>query len=767
VHDECHLLVRLQMLKLVVPCLLLQVLFLPSATLATAGIINPITHLAFVSFPSSSSCCCCSSSSSRSVVRPKSFSRLLVGSTGGFCCCYLSIPTLYDLLLPNESLCEEDKSSSAIVQKSPLAMNDDEQNSVLHQYLVSPAPESHHVIGKCVHNFNLLSSHGCFHQDTAISSSPAIASDDDNLSSSSSLSSLQRFYWDMEALAQYLVKPGYMLELFQTTQKEERTDDGLSSWYGSLSWRWKIAKQNGKEKVVMRHGLLDLQMITNDDASHPPRRQLYQLSSTLEITKTAATMFECDHIHSDSALSIKKNEMQLKMEETIQQMEQRLCLTLGSDLRGVTSADAAFLLAISGILQSHHLFDALVKIGIHELKRSGRRSSFQPKYILQMVEKFAASGYDSKYMVELYHLAGTCLGDKGYGDVDVISQLLQGSFGLHSSRPLLWIWRYSSRQRKVSIPPIVMRNGNDQTSENDVVNLNIIWENYFEDTSKGLVVDLGSGFGVCLLNLLSLSSRQHDYDLKTDDLPHMDWSKYNFAGADLNPQLIGYANGVTSRFPLAIERDRLHFFCCSAIEILSNLKTYKGKIELLMIHFPSPYRSSYSSDHDDNDNDNDNSNNKNNERSGNSQLPGNAKGDFMITPQVATMISNILQKDNQIQLLFQTKCEDVAIHVKNLFLSTGTLEIGPCSHAVKSVEETYAVSGRRPKRLDHWLETTPEAERAEGMCWSSVSMMPTMARPETEIQCEYDNTVVHRCLFRSVKKYNTVNRQRSSVVKTY
>lgn len=447
--------------------------------------------------------------------------------------------------------------------------------------------------------------------------------------------------------------------------------------------------------------------------------------------------------YGDTAMSLP-----MTMEEITRQLQKRLCLTMGSDLRGVTSAEAAFYLAISGVSKSHDMFDALVKIGIHELRRSGGRSSFQPKYILQMVEKFAASGTDSMYTVELYHLAGTYLGDKkGYrNSQQLISNLLRGSFGLHSSRPLLWLWRYSARQRKVSSFPMKHRvvdgKGHGGNIENSI---NIEWEDHFVDTNKGLVVDIGCGFGVCLLNLVRQSMRQNNIQhvLTTDDLPpHLKWSEYNFAGADLNPQLVGYANGVTSRFP-STEQNRLHFFSCSAQEILQNLFMYRGNIECIMIHFPSPYRLPLSDD---------DCNVKDKERSGNRQLPHHdSKDGFMITPRVATMISTLLQNNPQGLLIFQTKCEDVAIHVKNLLLSTGMLETVPCCHAVKSVEDFYAMSGRRPKRLDLWLESTPEAERAEGEIWSSKAIMPTLARPETEIQCEHDYTVVHRCLFRSIQ----------------
>ena len=40
---------------------------------------------------------------------------------------------------------------------------------------------------------------------------------------------------------------------------------------------------------------------------------------------------------------------------------------------------------------SNHMFACLVSIALHEIQRVGHRASFKPKYVLQMIEKFAVS----------------------------------------------------------------------------------------------------------------------------------------------------------------------------------------------------------------------------------------------------------------------------------------------------------------------------------------------------------------------------------------
>lgn len=397
---------------------------------------------------------------------------------------------------------------------------------------------------------------------------------------------------------------------------------------------------------------------------------------------------------------------------------------MGSDLRGVTSADTCFNFALAGVQHSSGLFQTLVCIGVHELRRAGHRASFQPKNILHMVEKFAAADVNA---LDLYHLAGVCLEKKGYNDSTLIKSLKSGRFGLHCDRPLLWLWRHSSRQKKLSIDYFTSKS-------KDRVKIN--WDEIFEDASKPLVVDLGSGLGSSLLNLSTLSN-SHDSKIVDSntcvDSLQMAWSEINYVGADLNQAFVNFGLGIISRSTK--RRGRVHFVCLSAEDLLHELQSYPGKLLLIMINFPSPYRLEVGS------------------LAGNSQLPG--KHSFMVTKNILRSIAELLAEDSSPNrgdapeglFLFQTKCEDVAVHVMNECLSLGTMECVPCKYPMEDVDLEYAKRGKRPKRVEEWLKATPLA-RAEGIMYSRTSLLPAFGRPETEVQCNYDNILVHRCLFR-------------------
>jgi hypothetical protein len=152
-------------------------------------------------------------------------------------------------------------------------------------------------------------------------------------------------------------------------------------------------------------------------------------------------------------------------------------------------------------------------------------------------------------------------------------------------------------------------------------------------------------------------------------------------------------------------------------------------VALVMISFPSPYRLS--------------------ENTGNSQLPLKDLGQFMVTKKALTSITTLLASSDQSGLfLFQTKCEDVSVHVKTECLALGALECIQCKKPVKNVDGLYTKLGKRPKRVDEWLRANPSTERAEGSTYSHCHLLPTSGQPETDAQCKHDKTLVHRCLFR-------------------
>ena len=385
-------------------------------------------------------------------------------------------------------------------------------------------------------------------------------------------------------------------------------------------------------------------------------------------------------------------------------------MTVGTDLRGPQSADACFNFALAGVHNSSSsLFQKLVRIGIHELKRAGSRSSFRPKSVLHIAEKFAASDVRGRDALELYQIAADCLEKKNYKDKTYIEHLRNGSFGFHG-RPLLWLWRFSSRQKKVGI----YNEGKSKRKES------INWQDEFQDTNKPLVCDIGSGMCTCILGLASTKSSIHER------LP-IEWSQCNYAGVDLNQALVRFGSGVASRRPIAKE-GRVKFFCCPADEFLSNLKSYPGRNALIMVNFPSPYRLDAG------------------ER-GNLQLP--SAENFMVTSKLFDQISSLARSDaGETYFMFQTKCEDVAVYLKNECLNNGMEGVIAGDKSVQNIDEVYFHNKSVPKRVKEWLRIEPLAERAEGNLFWSQPILPLDCLPETEVQCLSDEVVVHRCLFK-------------------
>mmetsp|Transcript_41507 Transcript_41507/g.88435 ORF Transcript_41507/g.88435 Transcript_41507/m.88435 type:complete len:640 (+) Transcript_41507:108-2027(+) len=529
--------------------------------------------------------------------------------------------------------------------------------------LVSPAPESFHVLHSALSKINC--ERGRF---------------DECVPEVGIVSALN----DLRALSSFLVKPNYAIELYLDTE--------------GLKWRL-IPRENHNENVIL---LYECNCIEEGEP------ELYHLFNTLQLSRLALDL--ATKTPNDPQLLCKINDI-------AQQAQKRLALTMGSDLRGPTSSDTSFNFVLAGAQRSSTLFQTLCCIGMHELERSGPRASFQPKNILHMVEKFAACDIRGQPALDLYHTAGVCLEKKGYRDARLIQSLKGGSFGFHSDRPLIWLWRFSSKQKKVSLSAILSKAKDRRTVE---------WDQIFYDASKPLVCDIGSGMGTSLLNLSVLTSigRAKDNSNPSDEL-QMTWSRCNYVGADLNRAMVNFGNGIISR-DKARRVGRVHFLCLSAEDFLTELCSYPGEISLAMINFPSPYRLC---------------------GEGNLQLPSKDSDKFMVTKNVLLSIAELIGREGL--FLFQTKCEDLAVHVKNECLSLGAMEFLPIQNSMKNVDIQYEKNGKRPKRVDEWLKVVPFVERAEGFMYSSASLLPKGGRPETEVQCSHDGSVVHRFILKS------------------
>ena len=398
--------------------------------------------------------------------------------------------------------------------------------------------------------------------------------------------------------------------------------------------------------------------------------------------------------------------------------------TLGSDLRGRIAADTSYNLALSGMQKSNHILDALVDIGIHELQRVGQRSSFKSKFILQMIEKFAITGASRYKLNHLYVVAAELLDFKGHKDIELIENLMNSEYGLYSERPLLWLWRFSTRQKKL------------QPTKIDNEDFHICWNEIFSKPSNDLIVDIGCGMGVSLLNaaICSRSSiKEKEVPKETGDI---DWVNTNFVGVDLNRLMTCYANGIVSRSELVQKQKCIYFFSVPGDSIMKTIfSSYPGKVSLVMIQFPSPYRLETV------------------KSGGNEQLPLSAQEGFMVNDQLLEIVADVLKiNGGKGKLLFQTKCEDVAVHMKNRALDTGSFELISCNNSIFDIEtDVYDKNNiKRPHRVDEWLNSNPNSERAEGIFWSSTPLFPHFCKSETEIACEADGTFVHRFIMKAI-----------------
>jgi len=251
----------------------------------------------------------------------------------------------------------------------------------------------------------------------------------------------------------------------------------------------------------------------------------------------------------------------------------------------------------------------------------------------------------------------------------------------------------------------------------------------FKDPSRPLVVDFGCGLGVSLLGLASIGREEAKTNSKDSPESYLgkliDFSSCNFMGADLNPATIRYGSGIAKRLNLT---DTLQFLHLSSDALLDQIThDYPGRIALLLIQFPTPYRLSTGNE------------------TGNMQLPsGPDDPSFMVSGRIMQRIAELLRRSGG-YLLLQTNCEDVAVTLRDRAQNTG---LDCCAS-----EQSRGANSRRrpsevrlPERTMEWIRLG--GRRAIGEEWFADPLLPNRCATETEIACELQGTPVHRCLMR-------------------
>jgi len=309
------------------------------------------------------------------------------------------------------------------------------------------------------------------------------------------------------------------------------------------------------------------------------------------------------------------------------------------ELGGRKAADAAFWFALSGSKDTD-LFHRLAEIASWELSRFGKRPSCRSKDVYQILERFAAAGLQRHANLEA--VAQKCLQQKqeeyGLSKVDNYSndadhsdrvtatdtdnrhrqhELDRNYLNLHSDRSLLLLWKISTKQKKQRAFLHSAQIYREQCQETNIftedvsssfsslqveskennVNSSYDWDELFEDASRPLVIDIGTGMGVSLLGLASttdqtgidssrlmLGENNKNDDTDESQTDPLKWSDCNFIGVDLGALGIGYGQGIANRWNL---QSRLHFVVDTAEDFFRSLHLYPGEICCCMIQFPT------------------------------------------------------------------------------------------------------------------------------------------------------------------------------------
>ena len=335
-----------------------------------------------------------------------------------------------------------------------------------------------------------------------------------------------------------------------------------------------------------------------------------------------------------------------------------------SEMQGRKFADAAFDFSLAGVT-STELYDLLLSGAMTEMVRYGHRKSCRAVDILQVVERLAVAGVVDQ---DFFRLAAGKLQHKVINRelqesgplAAAISRLSSGNFNLFSDMPLIWLWRFSARQRKHGnqvnsnadkrhINPcegeasvaLEAKYGSDDTKKNPIT-LPV-----FDDPSLPLIIDIGCGFGV---SMLGLSHREKTEGLKSvdpkesyTDLGRSASRRHNFFACDMSHRAVSYATGISKRWDM-------HGYCkfieSDAEEFLDLIvREYQGPVECVLINFPTPYRFGTDSvplylnttSEGDADGVSEGFN-----LSGNSQLPN--LSDFMVSPLVIELCRKALNK---------------------------------------------------------------------------------------------------------------------------
>ena len=494
------------------------------------------------------------------------------------------------------------------------------------------------------------------------------------------------------------------------------------------------------ERFVAPGYQIELRDIPRKDGGGSTWDVVPQLRESIERSGTGESVLQLSHIALGLAVVSAEQDVALDLqvlEDIVTRALARLEATGAAELRGRKAADAAFWFALSGASSPNatKLLNSLTLIAIEELERFGNKSSCRAKDIMHIVERLYATGLTGNLSKRLSDVAAKCLSDKEFRGFNrstnegIVPMLKRHEFDPHSDRSLLWIWRFSIRQKKqrsflrgATEQYARYNNGSHKMSSSRMEETDYKWSELFDDPSRPLVIDIGCGYGISLHGLSTLQEKNLAVSTELD----IEWEQCNFLGVDLSRTAIGFGNALSRRWN---EHGKLAYVVGSAEDVLQAVqRTYPGSVCLAMIQYPTPFKLQKVFDAD--------SENDNEETKGNSQLPKHPYSDFMVTNNLLQIARETLSSRGK--LIMQSNVEDVAVYMRDIAESCGFSALA-VSNPITSFDE---IKARVPQRTKEYVKTG--GKRALGEGWARDALLPRRGATETEVACLLETTPVHR-----------------------
>ena len=237
------------------------------------------------------------------------------------------------------------------------------------------------------------------------------------------------------------------IKLFLEQQYSVEITDVSYKQGGRSTWRYKLDRVGAIETNFMELAHMSYELTSGSNSSEASihianiakdllRLQYYSFvddaPDNIAVSATNNSPGEADSISITTNSNSNINSSVMKGRST------------STEMQGRKYADAAFEFSMSGITDSE-LFAMLADSAYSELMRFGSRPSCKPVNILHIVEKLAVAGVKDH---PIFGLAHDILRARGVTE-DVTRQLKPPNrYSLFSSRPLMWLWRYATKQKK-------------------------------------------------------------------------------------------------------------------------------------------------------------------------------------------------------------------------------------------------------------------------------------------------------------------------------